>query len=298
MKYLLIIFILMGSIAPAYSEVIKSHGYSTAGELKYSADFKHYEYVDPNAPKGGSAKVVSPKSSFDSFNSFAMKGVKAIGLGHIYDTLLESSADEPSSYYGLLAESIEYSDDYSYIIFYMRQNGKWHDGEPITAADVVFSFYAITEVSPFYKNYFKLVTNVEALSRYTVRFTFDKERANYEMPLIAGQLTIIPKHYWEKKDLSKSSTEIPLGSGPYKISDYVIGKNVTFEKVGDYWGKELPINKGRYNFGRITFCTICRSLRVSENAQTDSEDILLDRFNFGCFEILCWVSSMLAGKEC
>jgi len=222
------------------------------GEPKYGADFKHYDYANPDAPKGGTFRAAA-FGTFDSFNSFALKGKAAAGLGYQYDNLMESSDDEPSTYYGLIAESLEYPDDYSYVIFNLRKNARWHDGKPITADDVVFSFNTITSVSPFMKNYYKLIKSAEALGKYRVKFEFDENETSYEMPLIAGQLTIIPKHYWQSRDLSKGSTDIPMGSGPYRIVHYEMGKTIEYERVKDYWAKDVPLNKGRYNFDRIIY---------------------------------------------
>ncbi|ADD67750.1 extracellular solute-binding protein family 5 [Denitrovibrio acetiphilus DSM 12809] len=236
-----------------YAEMTKTHVYSLIGEAKYGAEFKHFDYVNPDAPKGGTLRMAF-SGTYDSFNNFAIKGKSVVGIGYIYDTLMESSDDEPSSYYGLLAESLEYPDDYSSVIFTLRKNAKWNDGKPVTADDVVFSFYEITKVSPFYSNYFKLVKKVEALDRYRVRFEFDETQTSFEMPLIAGQLTIIPKHFWKDKDLSRGGLEnIPLGSGPYRIAGYEAGKNVVYERVPDYWGADVPVNVGRYNFDRIVY---------------------------------------------
>lgn len=235
-----------------YAEVIKSHGISLTEELKYDKNFTHYDYVNINAKKGGIFKrgIVG---TFDSFNIFAIKGISFKSSGYIYDTLLESSSDEAESYYGLLAESMEYPKDFSYVIFNLRKEAKWHDGKPLTSEDVVFSFNKITEVSPFYKNYYKLIEKCEALSPYKVKFTFKKGAFSKELPLIVGQLTVIPKHFWQTRDLSKSTLEIPLGSGPYKIGEFEAGKRVVFERVKDYWGQNIPVNKGQYNFDKIIF---------------------------------------------
>ncbi len=232
-------------------ELVKTHAYSLVDKPLYKKDFTHFKYVNPDAPKGGTLKR-SAFGSFDSFNLFSIKGRAAAGTGYIYDTLLVPSHDEPSAYYGLIAESMEYAKDFSKVIFNIRKQARFHDGKPITAEDVVFSFYQITKVSPFYKNYFKLVKEVKALGPHRVEFTF-KKGANKEMPLIAGQLSIIPKHYWKDKDLSKSTLEIPLGNSAYKIESFDSGKRVVLTRVKDYWAKDLPVNKGQYNFDKIIF---------------------------------------------
>ncbi len=253
MVKLLTALLILLSFHTAYAvEIIKTHAISLTDEVKYGPNFNHFDYVNPKAPKGGTFKR-GMKGSFDSFNMFAVKGVPMNSINYIYDTLLTNSSDEEGSYYGLLAESIEYPDNYSWVIFHIRKNAYWHDGKPITSDDVVFSFKEITKVSPHYKNYYKLIEKVEAIDKYTVKFIFKKESKSREMPLIAGQLYIIPKHFWEKRDLSKSSLEIPLGSGPYKLTKYTAGKSATLERVPNYWGKDLPVNVGLYNFDKMVF---------------------------------------------
>lgn len=248
--FLVAVVLLFSSVT--YADVIKTHAISLTDSIKYEKDFTHFDYVNPDAPKGGTFRR-GMIGGYDSFNPFAIKGIAFKASGYMYDTLLESSSDESNTYYGLLAESIEYPKDYSYVIFNLRKEAKWHDGKPLTSEDVVFSFYKITEVSPFYKNYYKLVEKCEALGPYKVKFTFKKGEFSRELPLITGQLTIIPKHYWKNRDLSKSTLEKPLGSGPYKIGDYEVGKRVVFERVKDYWGKNVPVVKGQYNFDKIIF---------------------------------------------
>lgn len=236
----------------AEAEVIKTHAVSLTEEIKYGPDFTHFDYTVPDAPKGGEFRRAM-YGTFDSFNPFAVKGVAFRASGYMYDTLLEGSLDEAGTYYGLLAQTIEYPDDYSWVIFNLRPEARWHDGKAVTADDVVFSFYKITEVSPFYKNYYELIEKAEALGRSRVKFTFKKGSFSRELPLIAGQLTVIPRHYWEKRDLSKSTLEPPLGSGPYRIGEYEAGKRVVFERVKDYWGENVPCMKGQNNFDRIAF---------------------------------------------
>jgi microcin C transport system substrate-binding protein len=252
MKIILLIIFVITLYPKVFAEVIKTHALSLTDSIKYEADFKHFDYVNPNAPKGGTFRRAII-GTYDSFNPFALKGVSFRSSGYMYDTILTSSADEPVTYYGLLAESIEYDDNFSWVIFNLRSNAKWHDGMPITAEDVEFSFDKTKEVSPFYKEYYRLITKVEALSPHRVKFTFNTEEKSRELPLIAGQMTIIPKHYWKDRDLSKSTLEIPLGSGPYKIGAFEAGKSVTFERVKDYWGADIPVNKGLNNFDKLVF---------------------------------------------
>lgn len=251
-RFLVILLFLFTFNTGFCQQIIKTHAISLTDSIKYGADFKHYDYVNPNAPKGGTFRRAL-YGTYDSFNMFAVKGVSASGLGYIYDSLLTSSSDEAGTYYGLLAESIEYPDDYSWVIFNLRKNAYWHDGKPITSEDVVFSFNEITKVSPYYKNYYALITKAEAIDKYRVKFIFKKNETSRELPLIAGQLTIIPKHYWQVRDLSKATLEVPLGSGAYKIADYSAGKSIVLERVDNYWGKDIPVNKGMDNFDKIIF---------------------------------------------
>jgi microcin C transport system substrate-binding protein len=171
----------------------------------------------------------------------------------MYDTLLTSSSDEPTTYYGLLAQTLEFPEDYSWVVFNLREGARWHDGKPVTAYDVVFSYTKLTEVSPFYRNYYNLVEKAEAIDAKTVRFTFKKGEISRELPLIVGQMTVLPKHFWEKRDISKSTLEIPLGSGAYKISSFDAGRRVVFERVKNYWGENLPVNRGFNNFDKLIF---------------------------------------------
>lgn len=251
-RFLVILLFLFTFNTGFCQQIIKTHAISLTDSIKYGADFKHYDYVNPNAPKGGTFRRTL-YGTYDSFNMFAVKGVSASGLGYIYDSLLTSSSDEAGTYYGLLAESIEYPDDYSWVIFNLRKNAYWHDGKPITSEDVVFSFNEITKVSPYYKNYYALITKAEAIDKYRVKFIFKKNETSRELPLIAGQLTIIPKHYWQVRDLSKATLEVPLGSGAYRIADYSAGKSIVLERVDNYWGKDIPVNKGMDNFDKIIF---------------------------------------------
>ncbi|WP_300668592.1 extracellular solute-binding protein [Desulfoluna sp.] len=245
------LFLLAGSL-PATAEEHTTHAVTLIGSPKYGEDFTHFAYTRPDAPKGGTFRR-GMVGTFDSLNDVAVKGRCAAGVSFIYDTLMESSADEASAAYGLLAEKLTTSDDNAWAIFHLRKEARFHDGHPVTAEDVCFSFAAITGESPFYKNYFKAVDRVEALGPHTVKFHFKKEGRNRELPYIAGQLKVLPKHYWKGRDLSKSTLEIPLGSGPYLIASADPGKRITFTRVPDYWGRGLPVNKGRYNFDRMVF---------------------------------------------
>lgn len=223
---------------------------SIYGDLKYPANFKHFEYSNPNAPKGGSFKQASI-GSFDSLNPFIVKGNAAAGVTRIYDTLLQQSSDEPFSLYALIASQVKVADDFSNVSFLINPNAKFQDGEAITASDVKFSFDLLIEKgAPLYRSYYSGVNKVTVDSLLQVTFHF-KEKGNRELPLIIGQISILPEHFWKNKDFSKSGLIIPIGSGPYKIKGFDAGKQITYERVSDYWAKDLPVNKGRHNFDQI-----------------------------------------------
>jgi microcin C transport system substrate-binding protein len=233
-------------------EVYTGHAISLSGDIKYPADFTHFEYVNPDAPKGGNI-VLGAIGNYDSFNGFIAEGATPAGLGLIYDTLVVGSQDEPFTEYGLLAESIEVPADKSYVQFVLREEARWHDGVPITADDVVFTFEAlINEGDPFYQGYYENVSGVEKIDDRTVRFNFTGE-TNNELPLIMGQIAILPKHYWESRDFSAVTTEPPLGSGPYRIADFDMGRAITYERVEDYWAQDLPVRVGQNNFDTIRY---------------------------------------------
>lgn len=232
--------------------VTRSHGASLVGDLKYGADFPHYDYVNPNAPKGGSASLAS-RSNFDSFNPFIVKGTPPAGIGLVYETLMTPPLDQSSTEYGLLAEWIEYPDDQSWVAFRLRDEARWHDGVPVTVDDVIFSFDAlVTKGAPHYRFYYANVTGAKDMGDRVVRFDFDTKN-NRELPHIMSQLSILPKHWWETRDFSEGSLEPPLGSGPYRVATFETGRFVEYERVADYWGADLPVNIGQNNFDRIRF---------------------------------------------
>ena len=242
------------------------HALAMHGEPKYAADFKHLDYVNPDAPKGGTFRqhVVG---TFDSLNPFIVKGMPAAGTGLIYQTLLEQSSDEPFTEYGSLAETVEMPEDRSWVIFNLRPAAKWHDGVALTADDVVWTFNTlITEGTPFYKAYYANVKTVEALTPHKVKFTFDMA-GNRELPLIMGQISILPKHYWttEGRKFGETTLTPPLGSGAYKISAVKPGDSIEYARVADWWAKDLPINIGRHNFDRLVF-TYYRDANVALEA--------------------------------
>ncbi|MDP6689560.1 MAG: extracellular solute-binding protein, partial [Alphaproteobacteria bacterium] len=236
----------------AHADDAARHGMSMFGELKYPAGFKHFEYVNPDAPKGGLVRLEA-RGTYDTLNGFTIKGSSAAGLGLIYDTLLESSRDEAFTEYGLLVASVAVADDLSSVTFNLRTEAHWHDGKPITADDVVFSLEILkSKGAPFYRFYYANVDKAEALTPHKVRFSF-KGRKNRELPLIIGQLPVLPKHYWQGRDFAATTLEPPLGSGPYRISKVDPGRSISYERVADYWGKDLAVNKGRYNFDSLRF---------------------------------------------
>jgi microcin C transport system substrate-binding protein len=233
-------------------------GTSLVGEPKYPAGFARFDYVNPDAPKGGTVRL-SETGTFDSLNFVPPRGSIASGLGLIYDTLMTPSLDEVSTEYGLIAESLKYPDDYSSVTYKIRDNGKWQDGERITAEDVVWSFDILKKTNPQQAFYYQHVTKAEVTAPDEVTFTFD-ETGNRELPHIVGQLIILPKHYWEgtdangkKRDVSVSSLEAPLGSGPYRIKSVTPARTIVYERVPDYWGKDLPVNIGTNNFDQIRY---------------------------------------------
>ncbi len=228
------------------------HGIAMHGELKYPADFQHFDYVNPAAPKGGSLREASI-GTFDSLNPFIIKGTVADGTGLLYDTLLSRALDEPFSLYGLLAEQLRVADDRSWIEFDLRQEAHFSDRQPVTATDVVFTFNTLLEKgSPFFKSYYAGISEVKALSERSVRFEFS-DTLNRELPLIVGEVPILPAHYWAERDFTVPSLDIPVGSGPYKISQIDPGRSLTYERRSDYWGANLAVNRGRYNFDQRQF---------------------------------------------
>ena len=230
-----------------------AHGIAMHGDLKYPVNFKHFDYANTSATKNG-AFVTYSIGTFDSLNNFILKGVGAEGLWYLHETLMTRATDEPFSLYGLIAEGIQTPKDRSWAIFKIRSEAKFHDGKKITADDVIFSFHAlILKGHPFYRSYFKDVERVEKISERQVKFIF-KKNGNRELPLIVAEgLPILSKYYWEKNDFSKASLIPPTGSGPYRIKKVDPGRSITYERNKNYWAKDLPVNKGKYNFDEIRF---------------------------------------------
>jgi microcin C transport system substrate-binding protein len=244
----------------AWAKTDWRHGISLYGDLKYPPGFKQFDYVNVDAPKGGTARQISV-GTFDSFNLVVagVKGNLAIGITLVYDTLLDESLDEVSSEYGLIAEAVRYPDDFSFAAYRLRAEAKWHDGSPITTDDVIFSFDAWKKYSPQLAAYYRHVAKVEKTGDREITFTFDSP-GNRELPQIVGQLIVLPKLWWEgadpngkKRDVGETTLEPPLGSGPYRIKSFSAGREVIYERVADYWGRALPVRLGRDNFDELRF---------------------------------------------
>ncbi len=236
----------------------RHHALSLVGEPAYGPDFKHFDWVNPDAPKGGTVRQWA-MGSFDSLNPFSVQGSTAAGVGLIYETLMTSSPDEPSTEYGLVAEWVSFPDDFSSATFGLRPEARFHDGEPIKPDDVIFSLEALKKAHPHYNAYYRNVVRAEKTGDHAVTFTCD-QKGNRELPQIVGQLPVLPKHFWEAngangqpRDLSRSTLEIPLGSGPYKIKSFDPGRSIVYERVKDWWAKDLPVSKGQWNFDEFIF---------------------------------------------
>ncbi|MCL4766239.1 MAG: extracellular solute-binding protein [Hyphomicrobiaceae bacterium] len=236
----------------------RHHALSLVGEPRFGPDFEHFDWVNPDAPKGGTVRQWA-LGSFDSLNAFSVRGNPATGLALIYDTLMTTSPDEPSTEYGLIAEWVSYPDDFSTVTFRLRPEARFHDGAPIRPEDVVFSLEALKKAHPHYNAYYRNVVRAEKTGEHEVTFTFD-QKGNRELPQIVGQLPVLPKHFWEAKgaggeqrDLSRSSLEVPLGSGPYRIKSFDAGRSIVYERVNDWWAKDLPVSKGQWNFDELSF---------------------------------------------
>ena len=236
------------------------HGLSLFGDLKYPPGFKHFEYVNADAPKAGTARQIA-LGTFDNFNT-AIAGVKGsivAGINLIYETLLASSLDEVSSGYCLLAEAVSFPADFSSVTYRLRPEAKWHDGTPVTPADVIFSFDAFKKYSPQQSAYYRHVVKAEKTGEREVTFTFDAP-GNRELPQIVGQLSVLPQHWWEgsdssgkKRSIGETTLEPPLGSGAYRIKDFSAGRNIFYERVKDYWGRDLNVNVGQNNFDELHY---------------------------------------------
>lgn len=232
-------------------KIYQTHALTMAGSPKYKEGFTHFNYVNPDAPKGGTLRL-GAIGSFDSFHRYAQRGVWPSGISGLYDTLIVPSLDEIEVYYGLVAQKMEYPEDYSWMIYYINPGARFQDGKPITAEDVVFSFYkffneGVGQFHTIYEN----VDNVEAVDKLKVKFSL--KEPDKEMLISLGQLTVLPKHYWESRDFTEPSTEVPLGSGPYIISDYSMGQYVVYERLKEYWALDQPVIKGQLNYDYVRY---------------------------------------------
>jgi microcin C transport system substrate-binding protein len=229
-----------------------AHGLSIHGDLKYGPGFSHFGYVDPRAPKGGSV-TLRAIGTFDNLNPFILKGVPAAGIGNTFDTLTVASTDEPSSEYGLVAETVETPADRAWVAFTLRAAARFHDGSPMTVEDVIWTFDTLrTRGHPLYRSYYAQVASVEKIGPRTVKFTF-KGNENRELPVIVGQLPVLSKAYWSGHDFAKTTLDAPLGSGPYRVESLEPGRSITYRRVKDYWAAALPVNVGRFNFDTIRY---------------------------------------------
>jgi microcin C transport system substrate-binding protein len=229
-----------------------AHGVAMHGEPLYGPGFTHFAYVDPDAPKGGNLTMAG-NGSFDSLNPFIIRGTPATGLGLVFETLTQQSNDEPFSEYGLLAETIEIPEDRSWVAYVLRPEARWHDGKPVTVEDVIFSFDTLkAKGAPFYRAYYANVVEAVQDGDRRVKFVFDGT-ANRELPLIVGQMPVLPKHYWEGREFDRTTLEPPLGSGPYRVRSVDAGRSIAYERVVDYWGAEIPVNNGRNNFDEVRY---------------------------------------------
>ncbi len=241
-------------------ERVWHHGLSLFGELKYPEGFKRFDYVNPNAPKGGTVRL-GGFGTFDNFNIVVsgVKGTIAAGMNEVYDTLMVSASDEVSAEYGLLAEAVSYPADFSAVTYRLRANARWHDGKPVTPEDVIFSLQVFQKNHPMLSAYYRHVVKAEKTAERDITFTFDSP-GNRELPQIVGQINVLPKHWWEgsdasgkKRDVAVTTLEPPLGSGAYRIKEFVAGRTIVLERVKDYWGKDLNVNVGRDNFDEMRY---------------------------------------------
>ena len=243
--------LLLLAALPATAKETK-HGITLHGDPKYSANFAHFDYVNPDAPKGGEIRLAA-LGTFDNLNPFILKGIAAADAALPFETLMTGSLDEPFSQYGWVAESVTVAPDRSWVAYKLRPEARFQDGKPITVEDVIFSFETLRDKGhPFYRSYYRDVAKAEKISEHEIKFTFNNA-GNTELPLIMGQLPVLPKHYWQGKDFAATTLEPPLGSGPYKIDSTIPGRTITYKLVADWWAKDLGINKGRYNFDTIRY---------------------------------------------
>jgi microcin C transport system substrate-binding protein len=241
-------------------EKVWRHGLSLFGDLKYPEGFKRFDYVNAQAPKGGAVRQIAI-GTFDNFNPVVagVKGNLAGAVGLIYERLMASAFDEVTGTYGLLAEAVSYPEDRAFVTYRLRAGPKWHDGRPVTPDDVIFSFEAYKKIDPYHAAYYRHVVKIEQTGERDITFTFDAP-GNRELPQIVGELVVLPKHWWEgtdakgkKRNIGETTLEAPLGSGPYRVKEFATGRTIVFERVKDYWGKDLPVNVGINNFDELRY---------------------------------------------
>ncbi|HMF25041.1 MAG TPA: extracellular solute-binding protein [Pseudolabrys sp.] len=268
----------LGSQARAQTQTWK-HALSLFGDVKYPDGFKNFDYVNPNAPQGGTVRQIA-FGTFDNFNIVVagVKGSIAVGTELFMETLTTPALDEVSTEYGLLAEAVSYPDDYSTVTYRLRANARWHDGKPVTPDDVLYSFDVLKQNSPFHGAYYRHVVKVGKTGEREITFTFDGP-GNRELPQIVGQLPVLPKHWWEgidksgrKRDVTQTTLEPPLGSGPYKLKEFAPGHSLVYEKVDDYWGKDLNVIIGTRNFQTIRYDYFRDSTVALEAFKADQVD--------------------------
>lgn len=264
MRSLFLLLACLLAIFPAEARISKSHGYAQFGDLKYPVNFKHFDWTSAEATKGGRVQLMA-FGSFDTLNPYTLKGSSPLstsnflqyGVSELNETLMvgtgiyDPSGDEPASSYGLIAESVEYSEDRSWVVFNLRKQARFHDGKTITAYDVAFSYRTlVTKGHPSYRTNLQEVERVDILNRHRIRFVF-KRSGNPLLILRLGELPVLPQHYWKGRDFSATTFDPPLGSGPYRITSVSPSKRLVFQRVKDWWGEALPVNVGKYNFDRV-----------------------------------------------
>ncbi|MBS3786211.1 MAG: ABC transporter substrate-binding protein [Gammaproteobacteria bacterium] len=249
-----IIVVLLVTLTVSLPALAKEHALSLHGTPKYPADFAHFDYVNPNAPKGGTMRLANvAAATFDSLHPFILRGTPAQGLGLIYDSLTERSLDEAFTEYGLIAEEIAVAPDNSGVRFKLREEARFHDGVPITAADVQWTFETLREQGhPQYRAYYRDVERVEVLADDEVMFHF-ATTGNAELAMIIGQMPVLPKHYWADKDFTSTTLTPPVGSGPYRVAEVDAGRRIVYERVEEYWAEDHPVKRGRHNIDRISY---------------------------------------------
>ncbi|MBY0463027.1 MAG: extracellular solute-binding protein [Alphaproteobacteria bacterium] len=248
----LVFFAIIFSELPssAQTQSTFSHGFSTFGELKYPSTFSHFDYVNPNAPKGGEIKIAG-LGTFDTLNPFIIKGSPAQGIMQCNATLLESSFDEPATHYGYVAESISVAPDLSWVIFKLNPKACFNNGKPITADDIIFSFNILREKGqPLFRTYYKAITKVEKLSDFEVKFHCPGNKSR-EIPAILGQLPALSKAYYETHPFEETTLTPPPSSGSYEVMTLDAGRSITYKRVKNWWGENIPSQKGRHNFDII-----------------------------------------------